>query len=555
LPSLSTRRSQSSPAETLHGYLSRQAERRFDAPALAYEGRRWTYGEVEEAANRLARLLATVGCQAGDRVCLFVPKVPETIIAMHATLKAECIYVPIDIASPAQRVQRILESAEPRLVLTSRSAARLVDDLMAGGALSTDVTIGSIDDEPAVGERFESAFTRVDADAFSAEPPTTRGRADDPAHILFTSGSTGIPKGVVITHANVVRFVEWAVDHFAIQASDRLSGHPPLHFDLSTFDIYGAFAAGAELHIVPASLNLLPHRLAEFIEQRELTQWFSVPSVLTYLASFDAIAPGAFPHLERLLWCGEVMPTPTLRYLMTRLPHVRFTNLYGPTEATIASSYYTVPAVPKDDKESIPIGIACAGEELLILDDELNELPVEKVGNLYIGGVGLSPGYWRDEEKTRQAFLTGPGSSSSPRRIYRTGDLAHRDETGLVFFHGRADSQIKSRGYRIELGEIETALNALDRLREAAVVAIEVGGFEGTAICCAYSAAPGASILPQDIAAEMRRVLPGYMIPTRWQSLGELPKNVNGKIDRKSLKETFERGAGAQDPDQNDPAS
>src|SRR5262249_11055463 len=159
--------------------------------------------------------------------------------------------------------------------------------------------------------------------------------------------------------------------------------------------------------------------------------------------------------------------------------HVTFTNLYGPTEATIASSYYTVPAPPPSDDTPIPIGTPCDGEELLVLDDYLQPAPPGEIGFLFIAGVGLSPGYWRDEQKTNEVFLPRPGAADANERIYKTGDLAKVGEGGLVYFLGRADSQIKSRGYRIELGEIETALNALGLLRECAVVAVDTGGFEG----------------------------------------------------------------------------
>jgi acyl-coenzyme A synthetase/AMP-(fatty) acid ligase len=239
-----------------------------------------------------------------------------------------------------------------------------------------------------------------------------------------------------------------------------------------------------------------------------------------------------------VLFCGEVLPTPTLIHWMEHLPHVQFTNLYGPTEATIASSYYTVPECPALNTEPIPIGTACSGEELLVLDEELKPVPDGEIGDLYIGGVGLSPRYWRDEEKTRAAFVPDPRADDPGTRIYRTGDLANVGSDGLVYFHGRADSQIKSRGYRIELGEIETALNALEFLQESAVVGVETGSFEGTVICCAY-APVHESIDADRLTDELRPVLPGYMIPTRWLSLGELPKNVNGKIDRRVLKEHF----------------
>ena len=294
------------------------------------------------------------------------------------------------------------------------------------------------------------------------------------------NSSTGAPKGIIITHRNVVGFVEWAVGYFGIASNDRNSGHPPLHFDLSTFDIYATLMTGGELHMVPTELNLLPQKLAAFIRDSKLTQWFSVPSALTFMAKYNVVQQDDFPELKRILWCGEVLPTPTLVHWMKRLPHATFTNLYGPTEATIASSYYTVPAIPENEREPIPIGTACGGESLYVLDEQLRPVKSGEVGDLYIQGVGLSPGYWKDPEKTNGAFLSNPLGSVPGDRLYKTGDLATQGDDGLIQFLGRTDSQIKSRGHRIELGEIEAALNALPNLRESAVVAINTERFRGS---------------------------------------------------------------------------
>jgi len=224
---------------------------------------------------------------------------------------------------------------------------------------------------------------------------------------------------------------------------------------------------------------------------------------------------------------------------MERLPEVRFTNLYGPTEATIASSYYTIPKCPEDERAAIPIGTACGGEELLALDDDLRPVPQGEIGNLYIRGVGLSPGYWRDQEKTDAVFLPNPQSSVPKDRIYKTGDLARTGADGLVYFLGRADSQIKSRGYRIELGEIEAALNALDGLEECAVVAVNSAGFEGATICCAYAPRSGVQVTPSMLREKLCKALPNYMMPLKWMAFDSLPKNANGKIDRPKLREQF----------------
>ena len=200
-----------------------------------------------------------------------------------------------------------------------------------------------------------------------------------------------------------------------------------------------------------------------------------------------------------------------------------------------------MPGCPADEREAVPIGAPCAGEKLYVLDESLKAVPQGEIGDLYIQGIGLSPGYWRDQEKTDAAFLPNPFSQDATDRIYRTGDLASVRADGLVDFHGRADSQIKSRGYRIELGEIEAALNALDYLKESAVVAHDEGGFEGAVICCGYAA--NDDVPPAKLRKTLTQALPSYMIPSRWKVYDQLPKNVNGKIDRKRIREDFGKDA------------
>jgi amino acid adenylation domain-containing protein len=522
----------------LQDYVTSQAERSPEAVAIVMD-ESLTYGQLEQASNRLARLLREAGCRRGDRVCVFLPKSPYAIVAMLGVLKAGCTYVPIDLASPAARVEKIVQAVDPRYGLASGPARDLLDDLFGRGAVPA-IPIGSVDNAPVHGIRFRSEFHRADWTGYLSEPLELTGSSDDPAHILFTSGSTGSPKGVVITHNNVDSFVSWAVSYFGMNASDRMSGHPPLHFDLSTFDIYGTLLVGGQLHLIPEGASLLPHKLAAFIRTGELTQWFSVPSIMTYMARFDVLEEDDFPTLKRVLWCGEVLPTPTLIYWMRRLPHVQFTNLYGPTEATIASSYFTVPECPRTDTEPIPIGTACEGEELLVLDDSLRPVRPGEIGDLYIAGAGVSPGYWRDAERTNAAFLPDVRSPDSGARMYRTGDLARVTGNGLVYFLGRADSQIKSRGYRIELGEIETALNTLADVRECAVVGVDLGRFEGTTICCAFAAANGETTAAK-LRGQLKELLPDYMLPSRWRAFDALPKNANGKVDRRALRELFQK--------------
>lgn len=520
-----------------------QAERRPEAVAMVSDRQEVTYGELEESSNRLAQLLKAAGCKRGDRIGILMPKSIQAILGMLGTLKAECIYVPMDTASPAPRLAKIVQVCEPKCILAEAATGSLLNALLSDRQTGSSAQVGWLEPGLPADASLKIAFSWDDLASVPALAPACQTTLEDAAHILFTSGSTGVPKGVVITHSNVMHFLEWATRYFGTEASDRISCHPPLHFDLSTFDIYGTFMAGAQLHLVAPKLSLVPHRLAEFIRRSQLTQWFSVPSVLKYMAQFDVVQFNDFPSLKRLLWCGEALPTPTLIYWMKRLPAVSFTNLYGPTETTIASSYHTVPNCPESETFRIPIGRACDGEELIVLDESLQPVDIGEIGDLYIRGVGLSPGYWRAPEKTASVFLT----HAEGRRMYKTGDLARIGEDGLIDLLGRTDSQIKSRGYRIELGEIETALYALNLLRECAVVAVRTDGFEGMAICCAYVPAVGADTSPWNLRQHLTEVLPSYMVPSRWMALEALPLNLNGKIDRPSLKEQFAAATSAPD--------
>jgi amino acid adenylation domain-containing protein len=521
----------------LHQWVTREAERRPEAIAVVMNGTRLTYEELEVTSNRLAHALRAAGCGAGDRVGFLLDKSPLAVVTILGILKADGIYVPIDPANPRPRIQKILNAAEPRLLLCDGRATDLVQELSANGARGP--RLGWLERDGWAGRRPAFDWNNV-LELPSTPPERTRGSSEDVAYLLFTSGSTGVPKGVPIKHANVIPFVRWAIRYFGIGPDDRNSGHTPFHFDLSVLDLFGSFAAGAQLHIVPTALNVLPTALAEFIRRSHLTQWFSVPSVLNLMAKADVVNPQDFSTLKRILWCGEVFPTPALIYWMTRLPHVSFTNLYGPTETTVASSYYTVPRCPETETEPIPIGRPCDGEGLLVLDEVLEPVPAGTPGDLYIRGVGLSPGYWRDAEKTRAAFLPNPHHPDPDDRIYRTGDLAQVGDDGLVYFLGRADFQVKHRGYRIELGEIECALHTLDVIEECAAVALPSSGFEGSTLCCAYTLRPGAPSTPSRLREELRRRLPAYMLPARWIEFEQLPKNANGKIDRAQLQQAFE---------------
>ena len=521
----------------LQHWATAQADKRPDATAVVQSESRLSYAELDTLSTQVARLLKDGGCKQGDRVALLMPTSPMAIAGLLGIYKADCIYVPLDPSSPVARLKKILESCDNQWLLATSAVTPLLTELMQYEQWRGRLCIGWLESaKPA--NAFDVDFTLDDVVHTPTTPVPTHAHSHDPSHILFTSGSTGMPKGVVLTHANVITFIDWATGFFGMNSSDRGCAHPPLHFDMSMLDIFCMMAVGGQLHLIPRDLNPLPTTLAEFIRSSELTQWYSVPPVLNYLAKFDAVRFNDFPAMRRVLWCGDVLPTPALIYWMQRLPHAMFANLYGPTEAAISSSYYVVPECPADPQAVIPIGTACDGEELLVLDDSMRHVGERETGNLYIGGVGLADGYWRDQERTAAAFVPHPDQQGE--RIYKTGDLARVDEDGLVYFLGRSDYQIKSRGYRIELGEIEAGLNAIAGIQECAVVAIGAEEFEGVSICCAYVPKDGATLTPASIRRELSRLVPAYMLPTRWREFTAFPRNASGKIDRRSLKESFE---------------
>jgi amino acid adenylation domain-containing protein len=519
----------------LQHWVTEQAQRRPHATAVVSGGSRLSYAELDALSTQLARLLREAGCRPGDRVALLTPKSTLALVAIYGIYKAEAIYVPLDPVSPSARLMKILGSCECRWILAAGSVAPLVNEILRQSPWGGDLSIGWLEHDAPQG--MPAAFSMRDLAVYSAEPRAYQAIPDYPAHILFTSGSTGEPKGVVISHASVVHCAEWAARYFRIDETDRLSCHPPLHFDMSFMDIFGAVATGAELHFVSSGVSVMPDGLAEFLRDSSVTQWFSVPSVLSYMAQFDRVRQDDFPALKRMIWAGDVLPTPVLMYWMKRLPHVSFTNLYGPTETTIVSSVYTVPSCPEDPRAPIPIGVACEGEELLVLNESLCPTAPGEIGEIYIGGVGLASGYWRQPELTDAVFVPDPRDAS--RRLYKTGDLGRLGEDGLVYVLGRRDAQIKSRGYRIELGEIEAALHTIAGLKESAVVAVPREGFEGKIVCCAYSAAADAEVNPVSLRRQLSRMIPSYMLPNQWLAFPSLPVNANGKVDRQSLKRAF----------------
>lgn len=533
----------------LHDWLTANADRRPESCAIVFREQSVTYGELNRASNRLARALQAAGCIRGDRVALLAHKSPAALCAIFGVLKADCIYVPVDPSAPVGEIARVLQLCECRCLIAENATSGIVNKLIETEQLPFCTRVGWLDHGPELPRGTKAQFARQDILSLPDRPLSSGVNSGDPAQIMFTAGSTGAPKPVVTTHSNFIHFINWAVEWLGFTPSDRISCFSPLHNDLSTFDIFSAVAAGAQVHLAPPEISVLPHRLANFIRKSELTQWFSLPAVLHRMARLDIVQKNHFPKLRRLLWSREGFPTSSLIYWMRRLPHVSFVNLYGATEATIASSYHRILRCPEDAKSEIPIGTPCDGEVLSVLDDHLQPIPQGETGELYISGAGVAAGYWRDPDETGEffrsnPFRTDPLHPNSAERMFRTGDLAKIGNDGKTYLLGGADSLLVTRECRIELAEIETAMESIPRIQEAVVLVVDLpdvagSGAAGKEICCAYVPLPGAAAPPASVEMELRRALRDAIIPARWMVLDDLPRTSSGKVDRLLLKQRF----------------
>jgi amino acid adenylation domain-containing protein len=502
--------------------------------AVVDRSRVLSYAELDAESNRLARLLRAQGVAAGDRVGLFLDKSLESIVGIYAVLKAGGVYVPLDPQAPIARVAYVLRNCAIEWLLTgsekSGSWAELIKqarEIKGLIVLNSDQVQGrDVRDDVSVLDS-----TAVDAQADGAISVARIG--SDLAYVLYTSGSTGNPKGVMLTHRNALAFVDWAVDEFRVRSYDRLSNHAPLHFDLSIFDIFAAARAGGTLVLVPQEISIFPIEIARFIERSEITVWYSVPSLLSKLSEKANLRPGSLPRLRTILFAGEVFPVKYLRSLMFQLPHVRFSNLYGPTETNVCT-WFDVSSPPDASSEPIPIGRAIADVEVFAVKDDGAPADTHEVGELLVRGPTVMQGYWNDPERSNCGLVDDP--FGRPEKVYRTGDLVRRERDGNFRLLGRRDAQIKSRGYRIELGEIEAALYRHRAVAECAAIAIPDEMITNRLVAVV---ALKHRIETAELHQWCAHIIPRYMIPESFVIQGSLPKTSTGKIDRQALTRGF----------------
>lgn len=516
----------------LHHLLSASARAHPDAPAVVDRSRTLTYAELDRRSNQLAHLLRELGIRRGDRVGLYLEKSAESVIGIYGIMKAGAAYVPLDPRSPVARVSYIAGNCAVRALVTAPEKATAWDQLLHGessieGLVMPGHAVAAVEGSPRV-----TLVGEEELDGQDTGPVGVEVVDEDVAYILYTSGSTGDPKGVMLSHRNAMTFVEWAADLVGVRPQDRLSSHAPLHFDLSTFDLFAAALGGASVHLVPAETSVFPVEVARFIEEHAITVWYSVPSILSMLTLRGGLQEGSLPTLRTVLFAGEVFPTKYLRQLMGLLPHAEFYNLYGPTETNVCT-YYRVPPLAEDHTRTIPIGRACENMEVFAVTDDGRVAATGEVGELYVRGGGVMQGYWGDPERTARVLVPNPFGGEVRDPVYRTGDLVRREEDGDYRFLGRRDSQIKSRGYRIELGEIEAALDGHPSIVECAVLAIPdeliTNRIEAHVVV-------RDDVKTAQLAAFCSERLPSYMIPQKFHFFENLPKTTTGKIDRQALR-------------------
>ncbi len=490
-------------------YLEQTSERIPENTAVLDQTGSLSFAELRRQARVLAMRISSSTASRNLPIAVYLPKSKECVVAFAAILYSGNLYSPLDIKSPIQRVASVLAKLCPQLVITDRAH---VEQLISAG-IAADLLL---------------CIDGGTASKGSGDISFPSNISTDPAYIIHTSGSTGVPKGVVVSHGSIIDYIEWARDCYAVTDQDRIGNQAPFYFDNSVLDIYLTFSTGAALIIIPEEYFSFPLKLMEYLRDEQISFIFWVPSVMASIANMDILSHVRVPTLRKILFAGEVIQNRHLNYWRRSFPDALFSNLYGPTEITVDCTYYIVDREFSDD-EPLPIGFPRRNSDILILDAHDREALNLEPGEICVRGSALAHGYWNEPEVTAASFRQNPLNTHYPERIYRTGDLAYRNERGEIYFLGRSDQQIKHMGYRIELGEIETAAFAISEIRN---------------VCVIHDAANSQLVMfyeadqPIDSATIRRAMLskiPKYMMPAVCVYVKELPLNPNGKIDRKAL--------------------
>jgi D-alanine--poly(phosphoribitol) ligase subunit 1 len=484
------------------------------AAAVVCEGRQTDFQTLNGLANRFARWLRARGVTQGQVVCLELPKIIEAYALAMACIKIGAPYAFLDSAAPTERARLMIDRCKPALVVSIR------------GGTGNRVIIGN-EDRKNLAKEIESLD---DANL----PETGQITGADPAYVMFTSGSTGEPKGVVIPHQGVLHLVDWAAQDLGVGPGDRLTNVNPIFFDNSVFDIYAGLLNGAAIVALDALKGRPPAELVADITRNQCTFFFAVPTLFMFLDSMHLLTPEQLPSVSRFMFGGEGFPIARLRRFYEAFAgKAELINCYGPTETSCICSGFEITGSALDTTEGFaPLGRLNPSFSYRILDEELKPVAAGGIGELWLGGPCVGLGYLNNVEETAKRFRQDPLIDGYRAILYRTGDLVVLDQqTGLLRFRGRADNQVKLRGYRVELEEIDHALASMPGVvRALAIVIHDVNG--SSRLIAAYS---GSRLGDADLLAHCNKHLPAYMVPSRFTWLENIPTNANGKADRRAV--------------------
>jgi len=502
------------PREKLiHQIFEEQVAQTPDAVAVTYEERSIRYGELNRAANKLARYLVAIGVQAGDRIPIRMMRGLRMLIAQLAVLKSGGVYVPLDPDLPEQRQLVLIKDCGARHLLTEETVAELCELEF----------LRQVDWASA--EALADSMSEDNLQLIRVEPSI--------AYIMYTSGSTGVPKGVLVPHRAVNRLVI-NNGYARINATDCIAHCSNPAFDASTFEIWGALLNGASVLIVPQAVVLEPDEFVSLLMVRRVSVlWLTVGLLVRYIDALRAV----FGQLKYLMTGGDVVDPVTARRVMERDPPRYFLNCYGPTECTTFATTHTVEAI-RDDAVAIPIGRPIGNTRLYVLDRGLQPVPIGIQGEIYIGGDGVAQGYLNQPELTTERFVPDPFNARPLAKMYRTGDLGRWNADGEIEYFGRNDNQVKVRGFRIELGEISGQLARHARVRDAVVVIREDDPGEKRLVAYVVpreTATPEEAVSAEILRAYLDTTLPDYMVPGAFVMVERMPLTINGKLDRAAL--------------------
>lgn len=478
------------------------------------------FADIKEnfSFSRLLNSAKRIGSYISERVnphnpiIVYMEKRAYNIAAFLGAAYAGCFYVPIDSQMPLERINLIIETLKPSVIMyddaTEKSVAKLNYD-----ALTVSYK--------------EACYSEINQENLNVIRENSK--STDLLYVLFTSGSTGIPKGVTISHAAVIDFMDWICEKYSLDDHSMLCNQAPFYFDASVPDIFIPLKTGATVYIPPKTYYTFPKKILQYIIEKKINTLVWVPSALCNVVNCKAFNVAVPTTIKLVIFCGELMPCKHLNVWRKYIPNAHYVNMYGPTEATYACMYYDIDRDFRDD-EKLPLGKACENSEILLLTENNNEAKEGEIGEICILGQCLSNGYYNNQKKTAEAFVQNPINKSWIELMYRTGDLAYK-KNGDVVFAGRKDFQIKRLGHRIELGEIENAIISIEEVES---------------VCCIFNSKNSdivaiytGKIESESISNIIEKKLPHYMLPNRYEHLMTMPMNLNGKIDRMLLKKEY----------------